>query len=125
MKFSSTLLTTLLGLVAFVQALPPKASYDGTKVMRIDLGASEADAQALEALIKKLDLPMWTDVVIANTHVDVEVPKGKFAAFQKGTKDFKVSVMHEDLGASIRAESEVDSASRGKTSERNVSWNNS
>lgn len=57
-------------------------------------------------VIAKLDLAQWTDVVVENTHVDLEVPRNKLSAFRKATRELTVAVMHDDLGASIRAENE-------------------
>jgi len=105
MKFSLSLLSALLGVANFALALPPKVSYDGIKVFRIDIGDSPEQVASIKGLVSKLGLSLWTVDVAENTHVDLEVPKDKLSAFKEATKDFVVSVMHENLGVSIRKES--------------------
>lgn len=105
MKLCTQAITALL-FAAVAHALPPKVTYDGTKVIRIDTSGSTQAAESLKDIITNLQLPLWTQVVRPNTHVDFEVPKGKLAAFKKAISGkFVYSVMHEDLGASIREES--------------------
>lgn len=103
MKFY--LIPVLLSVASIVLALPPKVTYDGVKVFRIEIGNSPGQVASIKDLISKLDLAPWTNKIAENTEVDLEVPKDKLSAFKKATGDFVVSVMHEDLGASIRAES--------------------
>lgn len=105
MKLSTRAIAALL-FAAVAHALPPKVTYDGTKVLRIDTSESTQAAESLKEIIANLQLPLWTQLVAPNTHVDFEVPKGKLAAFEKAIAgQFTYSTMHEDLGASIRAES--------------------
>ncbi|KAF8464869.1 hypothetical protein BDZ91DRAFT_243674 [Kalaharituber pfeilii] len=108
MKFSLKPITALLGLLGLTLALPPKVTYDGVKVVRVDVGDSADEVAALKALVENLNLALWTDEITKNTHVDLEVPKYQYSAFIKATEDLglQVSVMHEDLGAAIRAENE-------------------
>lgn len=94
----------LLGAVAF--ALPAKVTYDGTKVLRIETTDSLKAAESLKKILTDFKLPLWTQEVAPNTHVDFEVPKEKLVAFEKAIAgEFAYSTMHEDLGASIRDES--------------------
>lgn len=91
---------------AAAHALPPKVTYDGTKVLRVETSESAQAAESLKNIITNLQLPLWTQVVRPNTHVDFEVPKEKLAAFEEAISgQFTYSTMHEDLGASIREES--------------------
>lgn len=105
MKLCTQAITALL-FTAVAHALPPKVTYDGTKVLRIDTTESTQAAESLKNIITNLQLPLWTQHVGPNTHVDFEVPRGKLAAFEKAIAgQFTYSTMHEDLGASIREES--------------------
>lgn len=111
MKLSTKTITALL-FAAAAYALPAKVTYDGTKVLRIETGDSEKAAAGLKKIITDLGLPLWTQIVAPNTHVDFEVPKEKFAAFKKAVAgEFTYETMHEDLGASIKEESSSDSIS--------------
>lgn len=105
MKFYLNSISVLLGVVSVALAFPSKVTYDGVKVFRIDVGNSPEQVASIKDLVSKLGLALWTGKVVENTHVDLEVPKHQLSAFRKATKDFMVSVMHEDLGASIREES--------------------
>lgn len=98
----------ILALVQLGNAsFPGKKSYDGVKVFRIDLGDDPQGVVAIKGLIANLDLATWTTSIVKNTHVDLEVPGEKLNTFRKAVDGhFKVSVMHEDLGASILAEND-------------------
>jgi hypothetical protein len=110
-----TVLFTLYSSLA--PSLAAKVSYDGAKAIRIS--TSEDVAPVLD-LIQKFDLPIWKGVTngipVANGHVDLMVPAEKVEEFEALTSgsDFKIDVMHEDLGASIEAESGGVSAYAGK-----------
>ena len=109
MRVHAVFLTSILALVQLGIALSPgKKSYDGVKVFRIDLGDDPQDVATIKDLIANLNLATWTDLVVENTHVDLEVPGKKLDAFRKIVDDghFKVSVMHKDLGAAISAEND-------------------
>ena len=100
---------SILALVQLGVALyPVEKSYDGSKVFRIDLGDDPQDVDAIKGVITNLKLDTWTDKVVKNMNVDVEVPREKLNAFTKviSARRLKVSVMHGDLGASIRAENQ-------------------
>lgn len=102
MKLSLNLISAFLGVASVALALPPKVTYDGVKVFRIDIGNSPDQVASFKDLVSKLDLALWG---ADSTHVDLEVPKNKLTAFRQGIENFVVSEMHKDLGASIRAES--------------------
>lgn len=87
---------------------PGEKSYDGSKVFRIHLGDDPQDVAAIKGVVANLKLDTWTDSIVKNFPVDVEVPSEKLYAFTKVISDrhLKVSVMHEDLGASIRVENQ-------------------
>lgn len=108
----ATVCAFLLSASALATPSPPKSqtqsvSYDGVKVLRIQLDDSTAKAAKVEALIKKLNLETWTDAVKPNHNVDVQVGSADLAKFQSGLAGIPYTTMHEDLGASIRAESET------------------
>jgi len=111
MKFSLSLLAALATAV-----IAEKVSYDGAQALRIAVGK---DSIKLNDIIETLDLPTWkgiakgTGLPAEGGHVDLVVPADKKAEFKKLAKGFKVEVMHEDLGASIAAES-GEAQSRGE-----------
>lgn len=112
MKVSTSTVCALLVFVAISLAipapLPQPVSYDGIKVVRINLDSTSSQAQAVSNLIQRLKLETWTDVVKPNHAVDIMVSPEKLAAFDQDLSGIGVTykTMHEDLGASIRAESE-------------------
>jgi hypothetical protein len=92
-----------------------KVSYNGAKAVRIPVGD---DVTTLKDLIHNLSLPTWKGVKdgipLPNGHVDLVVPADKVAKFEKLAAKMNVEVMHEDLGASIAAESSGISIYAGK-----------
>lgn len=99
----------VLALSVTAGALAKQVSYEGAKALRIPVGE---DVIPLYKIIKSLDLPTWKGVSeggvpIAGGHVDLVVPANKAAKFEELTKDkdFDIVVLHENLGASIEAES--------------------
>lgn len=76
-------------------------SFSGTKVIRVTIGNSAASANRLQALVKKLDLELWSRNFKAGQDVDIQVAPEKLNTFQAATTEWKKSVMHEDLGESI------------------------
>jgi len=110
MKISLSLLAALAAAV-----VAEKVSYDGAQALRISVGK---DSIKLNNIIESLDLPTWKGIVKGSGlpaeggHVDLVVPAAKKAEFKKLSQGFKVEVMHEDLGASIAAES-GEAQSRG------------
>ncbi|KAF8428088.1 hypothetical protein EV426DRAFT_543859 [Tirmania nivea] len=113
MKFSLKLIFALLDVASVALALPPKVTYDGVKVYRIDVGSSPEAVAIIKNLVSKLGLALWTVEIVKNSHVDLEVPKYLVNAFKEATKGYVVSVMHEDLGQSIYKESASTGAQSG------------
>ncbi|KAF9051992.1 putative carboxypeptidase [Panaeolus papilionaceus] len=112
MKFNRifSLLAVLLPVIA-VPARDHTSGYDGIKVLRIPTGKNTAK---LDALIESLELDVWTHASRPDSHVDVEVPKNIYKTFTSSVSKilkeegvtYPVEIMHEDLGVSIRKESE-------------------
>lgn len=103
MKLSLSLLAALATAV-----IAKKVSYDGAQAVRISVGS---EAIKLNDIIESLDLPTWkgiakgTGLPVDGGHVDLVVPAAKATEFKKLTSGFEIEIMHEDLGASIAAES--------------------
>ena len=102
--FSATVLAVPAPVAAPVA--DSQVSYDGVKVYRIKLSDSQAQADTVAALVKKLNLETWTNAIKPNHNVDVQVNPADLTAFTSALTGLSYNVMHEDLGASIRAESE-------------------
>ncbi|KAH7099622.1 putative carboxypeptidase [Auriculariales sp. MPI-PUGE-AT-0066] len=112
------LLATILSAYALSsRANSLAAPHAGVKVLRIPTGPSASVLTELETLIESLSLSKWTTVPRINSHIDVEVPASKYEQFKSsidpilaasGASEhgWGIKVMHEDLGASIAAESE-------------------
>ncbi|KAF9524324.1 putative carboxypeptidase [Crepidotus variabilis] len=103
----------------FLPALPALSSpvhdtstlYDNVKVMRIPTGNV---TEALTQLVAQHGLTLWTLHPQPQSHLDVEVPSPKYSGFiqdvtdvlDTGGIDHALVTMHENLGESIRRESE-------------------
>ncbi|KAH8930251.1 Zn-dependent exopeptidase [Atractiella rhizophila] len=116
-------LLSLLSLFAFALAAPtttsdPTAQYDGVKVLRIPT-STQAFADSLSAIVDKHGVELWTHHFAPNSNVDVQVSPEKYDAFVgevnallsssgygTGNRKAGILTMHEDLGESIRKESE-------------------
>ena len=102
-----------LGLGLSATAVFAAANYDGAKAIRILIGD---DVIPVIDAISQLDLPVWKGisdegVPKTNSNVDLVVPADKLEKFHEIVGGLGTEVMHEDLGASIAAESsEVGSA---------------
>ncbi|KAH8825266.1 hypothetical protein DL96DRAFT_1612558 [Flagelloscypha sp. PMI_526] len=89
------------------------APYAGTKVFRVPTSNASSIFQ-YEQLIDKLELETWTDESLENSWIDVQVDADKVDEFTQSVDailsahgiDKEVITMHEDLGASIAAETE-------------------
>ncbi|KAL8715441.1 MAG: hypothetical protein Q9220_000775 [cf. Caloplaca sp. 1 TL-2023] len=95
------LLASLVSSLVSAVVVPRKANYDGYKVVRLDVGNNLAK---VESLIQKLSLKTWNGGPKQDSEVDVVVPADKVSEFDANTADLSSSVMHENLGASIAAE---------------------
>ncbi|KAF9524325.1 putative carboxypeptidase [Crepidotus variabilis] len=108
-SFFGILLATLPALA--VPFHDTSSLYDNVKVLRIPTGNV---TERLDALVSKYDLTLWTLHPLPNSHLDVEVPQDKYSQFigdvnavlNAGGIQHSIVTMHEDLGDSIRKESE-------------------
>ncbi|KAL8834691.1 MAG: hypothetical protein Q9170_003635 [Blastenia crenularia] len=113
------LLTPLIfGLVSAI-VVPRKASYDGYKVVRLQVGE---ELSKVKSVIQKLSLSTWNGGAKENSEVDIVVPADKVAEFESNTAGLDSSIMHENLGASIAKEMEYPVYAIGSA---NSTWFNS
>jgi hypothetical protein len=92
-------LTLFTSLVAGAAQEEP-VSYDGYKVFRVE---THGNPSSVEAQLAGITYEQWNDE--SHTHLDILVGPEGVPTFEALGLDF--SVMHEDLGASIAAESQV------------------
>jgi hypothetical protein len=85
-----------------VQPRPAKVCYDGYKVFRVSVGE---DVARVHDVISHLGLTTWKGSPSSGVFADIVVPPAQLAAFTKEVAGLDVSIMHEDLGASIAEES--------------------
>jgi murein tripeptide amidase MpaA len=90
---------------AAVPASDTVVSYDGFKVYRVPVGESAAP---IDDLIEKLELQTWEYSRQPGSFADIVVSPEKIELFEQQTAGLGAVTMHEDLGASIVAESAVD-----------------
>ena len=108
-RFLSFLLSALPVLAVTFQ--DTSVIYDNVKVLRIPTGNNTSK---LDSLVSKYELNVWTVHTRPNSHLDVEVPAEKYTGFTTAVSSIlkedgipvPIITMHEDLGASIRKESE-------------------
>jgi len=94
-----------------VFAQDTRVLYHNVKVVRIPTGPNTSK---LESLVTKYQLNVWTEHASPNSHLDVEVPREKYTSFTTAVDGIlkeegittPIVTMHEDLGESIRKESE-------------------
>ena len=94
---------SLLGLASAATLQPRKVTYDGYKVVRLPVGM---DASKVTGIVNKLGLSTWKGAPKAGYMADIVVAPEKFDDFTKATEGMELTVMHENLGQSIAAESE-------------------
>ncbi|KAH8825267.1 hypothetical protein DL96DRAFT_1682362 [Flagelloscypha sp. PMI_526] len=107
------------------------APYLGTKVFRVPTSNASSVFQ-YEQLIEKLDLPTWTDASLENSWIDVQVEASKVDQFTEAVDAIIAShdigkdviTMHEDLGASIAAETEGMFDEKVSVEAVNATWFN-
>ncbi|EAS36042.3 secreted carboxypeptidase McpA [Coccidioides immitis RS] len=98
-------ISALLG-SALAAAIPSLGSeYNGYKVFRIP--TVDQNLAQVVRIIKELELDTWEFPKTAGSAADVVVSPSQLSAFEEATAGLTVEVMHEDLGASIDAESAV------------------
>jgi carboxypeptidase A4 len=106
MKFQ---IAPLLLVLSSTTGILAKVNYDGAKAMRIAVGE---DVEPLMNLIQTLSLPVWKGLAQGvpkpNSHVDLVVPADKVDVFARLTAKMNTEVMHDDLGASIADEGNMD-----------------
>ncbi|KAK1770165.1 zinc carboxypeptidase [Phialemonium atrogriseum] len=98
---------------------PRRVSYDGYKVLRLAVGE---EAEKLNGIVSRLNLPTWKGAPRAGAFADIVVPPAQFEEFSKVVVGMDAIVMHEDLGASIAAESAFNFYAAGSA---NQTWFNS
>lgn len=115
----STWYTALLSIAA--AAIPSAAaldttgyvSYDGYKVFRVKTGRH---LKTVQAKLATLDFEKWNHGI--DRHIDILLPPNQLDAFEALGLDYHT--MHDDLGASIAAESA--STSTWKRQSDDLSW---
>ncbi|WEW58670.1 hypothetical protein PRK78_004138 [Emydomyces testavorans] len=121
----SLLAISALLAAAFAASLPSSPSlgseYNGYKVVRIPT-AKENHAKVV-SLINELKLNTWKFPSKVGAAADVVVSPAQLSAFEKATAGLTLETMHEDLGASIDAESATVSAYEAGSA--NSTWFNS
>ncbi|KAL2162975.1 hypothetical protein VTH06DRAFT_6811 [Thermothelomyces fergusii] len=117
MKFSLLASSALLALAsaAAVESPRPK-SYDGYKVVRVSVGDNAAKVQDL---IDRLGLETWKGKPQPGAVADIVIPPSQIDAFTAETAGLDVITMHEDLGASIAAETTFQAYAAGSA---NATW---
>lgn len=112
MYFSKKQILAILAFTGAVAASPvasvKKVEHKGTRVVRLETHTEE-DIAVIKALVDNLYLDTWTHGYNVNSHVDVAIPPSAQPEFDRLSKKagLKIEIMHEDLGASIEAESPV------------------
>ncbi len=94
-------LTVLAQLALALAEDKTPVSYDGAKVFRAVI---DDDVERANQTVSSLNLSIWTGRVNPNRFIDVVVPRDALATFEAQTGNWTKTIMHEDLGASIRAE---------------------
>jgi hypothetical protein len=111
MKPTHFLCFLLSALPVFSQPQDTSVRYRNHKVIRIPTGSNTLK---LESLVTEYQLNVWTEHVLPNSHLDVEVPPEKYTSFTSAVDGVlkeqgittPIGMMHEDLGQSIEKESE-------------------
>ncbi len=109
-----TALSASLALLVGVSAAPSgtgPVSYDGYKVFRVSFPDDEVDK--VKDIISRLSLTTWKGAPRAGRASDIVVTPSRLADFAHEVAGFDVVTMHEDLGASIAAESNFQSYAGG------------
>jgi|SRR3569833_67328 len=100
--------------VAIAAALrEQKVSYDGYKVVRVSVGD---ELSHINDIVAELGLTTWKGAPKANSPADIVVPPAQVAAFHSRIDGLEAVTMHEDLGASMKAEGSYESYAGTKQS---------
>ena len=116
MRLTISLLAACAG-VALAAPAESTVSYEGYQVVRLN---TNGDAAGLKSKLTSLTYDQWHQ---DSSALDIALPADQVAAFKSLGLDY--SVMHEDLGASIVAESELKSSldmSRLANAAVNTTW---
>ena len=98
MRLTISLLAACAG-VALAAPAESTVSYEGYQVVRLN---TNGDAAGLKSKLTSLTYDQWHQ---DSSALDIALPADQVAAFKSLGLDY--SFMHEDLGASIVAESEL------------------
>ncbi|CAI6341415.1 unnamed protein product [Periconia digitata] len=98
MQFLSIALSFASIAAAVSLSSPQPVSYDGAKVYRVKTGRQLA---SVKEKLSAFNYEAWNHDL--DRHIDLLIPAGEVAAFE--ALNFNAKVLHEDLGASINAES--------------------
>jgi hypothetical protein len=121
MKFLTSL-CAVAGLASAATVQPRQVSYEGYKVVRLPVGT---DASKVSDIVSSLKLSTWGGAPKAGRYADLVVPPAQLGAFNAAIAGMDdVVTMHEDLGASIAAESAF-AATDFSTAAVNATWFNS
>lgn len=101
-NMKSILVSSLLLASASATAVSRKVSYDGARVVRLEVGE---EVEKVSSLIEGLQLSSWSGRPETDALIDLVVPAGKVEEFDMATANMKAELMHENLGASIAEES--------------------
>lgn len=100
LRLATCLAWTLLSAATEAGAHTPR-SYDGHKVVRVRASSARSAPQLRQQLVG-LGLQPWQTQPVGGS-IDVAIPPSALGAFEALGLDYQV--MHEDLGASVAAES--------------------
>lgn len=102
--YSVAVLSTLLA-TALSAALPSqRVNYDGYRVVRIGTEPAGDDLYTIQGMVKDLKLSTWNVPTVPGANVDLMIPPKQIKKFETLSKDFKVQVLHKDLGADMQEE---------------------
>lgn len=101
---------------AFISAADEFISYDGYKVFRVN---TTGQFQSVKDKLATISFSQWDRDV--SKHMDIALAPDQITAFKALGLDY--STMHEDLGASIAAESAIAQSQSGQAD--NLTWFNS
>ena len=102
MRSSIVLLPLLAAPLVPAAAIAPK-DYSGHKVIRIP--TNDENVAKVQGIIDDLGLDFWKYPKKAGLNADIVVPPSKVSSFTDLVDGLESEIMHEDLGASIKAES--------------------
>lgn len=105
MRSSFAILSLLAAPFVSGAAIAPK-DYSGHKVVRIP--TNDDNVQKVQGIIDELGLDFWKYPQKPGLNADVVIPPAKISSFTELLEGLDSEIMHEDLGASINAESKFE-----------------